>query len=62
MQKNIKLKENKVLFEIIKKEKTYNKAKYKVSANFAIIKLNTKFQEKTTKKKKKFVKWQKFEK
>lgn len=38
MQKDKKLEEDKVLFNIIEKEKTYIKAKYKAFANFALTK------------------------
>lgn len=38
MQKDEKLEEDKVLFNIIEKKKTYIKAKYKAFANFALTK------------------------
>lgn len=38
MQKDKKLKKDKVLFKVMKKKKTCIKAKYKTFANFAIIK------------------------
>lgn len=55
MQKDEKLEEDKVLFKAIKKEETWIKAEYKVFANFAITKLNTKSQRRAAKKKKEFV-------
>lgn len=42
MQKNKKLKKNKVLFKAIKEEKTCIKTKYKIFINFAIKKSKTK--------------------
>lgn len=42
MQKNKKLKKDKVLFKVIEEEKTCIKAKYKIFANFVIAKSNAK--------------------
>lgn len=42
IKKNKKLKKNKILFKVIKKRKTYIKAKYKTFINFDSIKLNAK--------------------
>ena len=56
MQKDKKLKEDKVLFKAIEKEETYIKAKHKASANFALTKSNAKSKRKASKEKKEFVK------
>ena len=55
MQKDEKLEEDKVLFKAIEEEETRIKAKYKASADFALIKSNAKPQEGAAKGKKEFV-------
>ena len=55
MQKDEKLKKNKVLFKAIEEEKTRIKAKHKASAIFALTKLNAKPQSGAAKGKKEFI-------
>lgn len=50
MQKDKKLKKDKVLFKAIKEEKTCIKTKYKAFANFIIAKSNNKSKKRVIKK------------
>lgn len=54
MQKNKKLKKDKILLKAIKEEKTGIKAKYKASA-YISTKLNIKLQKRADKRKKEFI-------
>lgn len=62
IQKDKQLEEDEVLFKAIEEEKTHIKAKYKNSANFGSIKLNTKLKREAFKRKKEFVKHSKYKK
>ena len=62
MEKYEKLEKNKVLFETIEEQKTCIKIEYKIFANFASIKSNTKHQKVAAKGKKEFVGWPKYKK